>query len=164
MTAAVGVPDVVAERNLNIVQSFQGEIIKENWDAARQYLHPDVVVHFPPTPPGSISPHDRDGVIEMFQENAAWFRFVKVECPLWVASENALFQVVELFFEHTGEFFGIPATHQSFSINGLAGFRFRDGLIGEHWGQYDMMSIPAKLGVQPPAGSPFPPAFPPAAG
>jgi predicted ester cyclase len=158
MANAVGVADGIAERNLNIVQSFQGEIINQNYEAAKRYLHPDVVVHFPPTPPGSITPHDRDGVIEMFKENADWFTFVKVECPLWLAGEDTLFQVVELHFVHTGEFFGVPPTQQAFSISGLAGFRFKDGLILEHWGQYDMMSIPQKLGFEMPG--PFPPAPP----
>lgn len=160
MANAVGVSTDVAERNLDIVQSFQGEIIKKDYEAARRYLHPDVVVHFPPTPPGSIVPRNRDDVIEMFKENAEWFAFRKVTCPLWLAGEDTLFQVVELHFEHTGEFFGIPPTHKRFSISGLAGFRFQDNLILEHWGQYDMMSIPAKLGLDMPAGGPFPSAPP----
>jgi hypothetical protein len=42
----------------------------------------------------------------------------------------------------------------------LAGFRFKDDLILEHWGQYDMMSIPTKLGIELPAGFPAMPGAP----
>jgi predicted ester cyclase len=153
MGAAIGVSNDVAERNKNIVESFQGEIIKKNWAEAKKYLHPDVKVHFPPSPPGSIIPNDADGVIRMFQEPAEWFDFIEVDCSLWVAGEDTLFQVIELHFEHTGNFFGAPPTHKRFSINGLAGFRFKDGLIAEHWGQYDMASIPQKLGLDLPPGA-----------
>jgi predicted SnoaL-like aldol condensation-catalyzing enzyme len=149
----------VAERYKKLVESFQAEIINTNWGEAKKYLHPDVTVHFP-IGGSSLVPTDPDGVIEMFKEAASWFRFVKAEPKLWAAGKDSLFEVVELHFEHTGDFFGVPATGRRFSINGLGAWRFQDGLIHDHWGQYDMASIPQKLGVDVPGDVLAPPQAP----
>jgi predicted ester cyclase len=149
----------VAARHKKLVESFQAEIINENWDEAKKYLHPEVRVHFP-IGGSSLVPSDPDGVIEMFKESARWFRFVKAEPQLWAAGEDTLFEVVQLHFQHTGNFFGIPPTGKAFAINGLGAWRFKDGLIHDHWGQYDMASIPSKLGISLPGDVLAPPKVP----
>ncbi|MDH2429200.1 ester cyclase [Sphaerisporangium sp. TRM90804] len=152
MTTTTNEQAGVAERNKAFVEAFQAEIMKENWEEAKKYLHPEVKVHFP-IPGASVVPHDPDGVITMFKDSAAWFSFLKAEPKVWLADENHLFEVVELSFEHTGEFFGVPPTGKRFSINGMGAWRFQDGLIHDHWGQYDMASIPEKLGLEFPAAA-----------
>jgi predicted ester cyclase len=68
-----------------------------------------------------------------------------------VADEDTVFQLITLHFKHTGDYMGIPPTNKTFAIDGLAAFRIRDGKIAEHWGLYDMESIPAQLGVEAPS-------------
>jgi predicted ester cyclase len=145
----------VAERNKAFVEAFQAQIMAENWDEAKKFLHPEVRVHFP-IAGASVVPSDPDGVIRMFQDSAQWFTFLKAEPKVWLADENHLFEVVELYFEHTGEFFGIPPTGKRFSINGMGAWRFQDGLIHDHWGQYDMAAIAGKLGLEMPGSLPIP--------
>lgn len=146
----------VAARYKSTVESFQAEIINTNWEEAKKYLHPEVRVHFP-IAGATLVPTDPDEVVEMFKESAQWFRFVKAEAKLWAAGEDTLFEVVELHFQHTGNFFGVPPSGKQFSINGLGAWRFKNGLIHDHWGQYDMASIPQKLGISLPGDLLAPP-------
>jgi len=49
---------------------------------------------------------------------------------------------------HHGEFMGIPATGNSFTVNNADACRFTDdGLICEHWGVVDVASMMRQLGV-----------------
>lgn len=152
----VATTNEAANRNKKIVENFQAQIIAKNWDEAKKHLHADVKVHFPTSPLSTATPSGKDGVIEMFQLSARWFDFIKSEVKLWAGTDDSLFEVVELHFEHTGDFFGLAPTHKRFSINGLGAWRFKDGKISDHWGQYDMLSIPRKLGLELPPGALFP--------
>jgi predicted ester cyclase len=43
----------------------------------------------------------------------------------------------------------MPATGKSVVVTGMDFMRFRDGVIVEHWGELDMMSLLQHLGVLP---------------
>jgi len=51
---------------------------------------------------------------------------------------------------HQGEFMGMPATGNSFSIPVIDFLRVKDGKVVEHWGATDMGAMMAQLGLQPP--------------
>jgi steroid delta-isomerase-like uncharacterized protein len=53
---------------------------------------------------------------------------------------------------HVGEFAGIPATGQTFTIGGIDVYRVTDGRLSEHWHQIDQLSMLGQLGLLP-AGS-----------
>jgi steroid delta-isomerase-like uncharacterized protein len=56
---------------------------------------------------------------------------------------------------HKGEFNGIPATGQRFSMSGIWIYRLADGKIVELWGQIDNLGMMQQLGVMPvPAQAP----------
>lgn len=147
MTDLIDAGTSLGERNKAIVQAYQEECMhKQNWENAAQYLHEDLVIHIPE----GVVPRGRDAAITWFLECASWFKSTGIDITLSVADEDTVFQLQELHFEHTGDFMGIPPTGKRFSIAGMAAFKVKDGLITEHWGLYDMDTIPAKLGIEMP--------------
>ncbi|MGH9204439.1 MAG: ester cyclase, partial [Vicinamibacterales bacterium] len=50
---------------------------------------------------------------------------------------------------HSGELFGIPATHREFTATGITIFRVADGMIVERWVEIDMLGALQQLGVIP---------------
>jgi predicted ester cyclase len=44
---------------------------------------------------------------------------------------------------------GVPATGKSFDIKGVDVYRFRDGLLAEHWHVVDVFSMMIQLGRIP---------------
>jgi predicted ester cyclase len=50
---------------------------------------------------------------------------------------------------HSGELFGIPATHREFTASGITIFRIAGGKIAERWVEIDMLGALQQLGVIP---------------
>lgn len=50
---------------------------------------------------------------------------------------------------HVGEFAGIPATGQTFTIGGIDIYRVAGGRLCEHWHQLDQLSMLGQLGLLP---------------
>ena len=56
---------------------------------------------------------------------------------------------------HVGDWFGLPATGKSFTIQGVDVHLLRDGRMAEHWDVVDIYSLLIQLGALPaPSGSP----------
>jgi predicted ester cyclase len=52
------------------------------------------------------------------------------------------------------DWMGVPATGKSFDIEGVDVYRFREGLLAEHWHVVDVFSMMIQLGAIPaPAGA-----------
>jgi steroid delta-isomerase-like uncharacterized protein len=135
------------EDNKRLVQTFQQEVLhKGNYEKAREWAHEDLVIHLPPGMEPGL-----DNALGWFAMCAEWFTSTGLDVDLMVAEDDLVFQLITLHFEHTGDYMGMPPTGKRFSIGGLAAFRIRDGKIAEHWGLYDMASIPAQLGVEMPS-------------
>jgi len=136
-----------AEDNKRLVATFQQEVLhKGNYERARDWAHQDLVIHLPP----GLEP-GLDNALHWFALCAEWFTSTRLDVALMVAEDDLVFQLITLHFKHTGDYMGIAPTGKTFSIGGLAAFRIRDGKIAEHWGLYDMQSIPAQLGAPMPA-------------
>lgn len=134
--------------NKQLVCTFQQEVLhRGHYEKARTWAHDDLVIHLPP---GVVEP-GLDHALGWFALCAEWFTSTGLEVNLMVAEDDLVFQLITLHFEHTGEYMGVPPTGQRFSIGGLAAFRIRDNKIAEHWGLYDMQSIPAQLGIEMPS-------------
>ncbi len=137
--------NTVAKRNQELVRAFQTNVMhEEEFETAEEYLHPDLVIHLPP----GLVPPGRDNAVKWFKEAAEWFTSRGIEEKLSLADDDTVLQLIELHFEHTGDYMGVPPTGKRFSIAGLAAFKIKDGKIAEHWGLYDMASIPAQLGFE----------------
>lgn len=55
---------------------------------------------------------------------------------------------------HTGTYLGVPATNESFSIQGIDIVRVRDGRAVEHWGVFDALGMLQQLGIAEAPGVP----------
>jgi len=127
------------------VRRFRGAVLfHQDFDAIHEVLAADFVDHFAPPwdPPG------REGVAHRFEQAAAALTTTKVDVLVSVCEGDVLSQAIELHFEHTGEFMGIPASGARFKIGGSNTFRFADGRIAEHWGVFDVAKIPDLLAGQ----------------
>jgi steroid delta-isomerase-like uncharacterized protein len=137
--------NAAAERNMELVREFQEKVMHaEDYTNADRYLHPDLVIHLP----AGMVPPGRDNAVKWFKEAADAFISRGIEVKMMMADEDSVLQLIELHFVHTGEYMGMPPTGKEFSIGGLAAFKIKDGKISEHWGLYDMASIPAQLGIE----------------
>jgi steroid delta-isomerase-like uncharacterized protein len=55
---------------------------------------------------------------------------------------------------HVGDWFGMPATGKSFTIQGVDVHQLRDGRMAEHWDVVDIYSLLIQLGALPaPSGA-----------
>jgi len=102
--------------------------------------------HLPPElPPG------REGLKLWF--NGAFAAFP--DCQITVKDMVAEGDKVAIRFEfsgtHQGEFMGIPATGNQFSITGMALARISGGKLAEWWENADVMGMMQQLGVVPTA-------------
>jgi predicted SnoaL-like aldol condensation-catalyzing enzyme len=139
--------DTAAERNRRLVETFQQEVLhRGEYEQASEWAHDDLVIHLPPGIPRGL-----DSALEWFALCAEWFTSTGIDIQFSVANEDTVFQLIKLNFVHTGDYMGVPPTNKPFSIDGLAAFRIREGKIAEHWGMYDMESIPAQLGLEAPS-------------
>jgi steroid delta-isomerase-like uncharacterized protein len=50
---------------------------------------------------------------------------------------------------HVGDFAGIPATGQAFTIGGIDIYRLDGDLLAEHWHQIDQLTMLGQLGLIP---------------
>ena len=118
-----------------------------NLDIADEIFAPDFVAHLPLAP-------------ELDLEN--WKGYV---ASFYVGIPDLTDQVNQIIIApdrlilhstysgtHTGELFGIPATGNPVSLNGITIFRFNDeGLASEAWSVIDVVGLLAQIGAFPPA-------------
>jgi steroid delta-isomerase-like uncharacterized protein len=107
--------------------------------------HEEVAPGFPPT---------KEGVLEFFRVLRSAFPDMHMEVEDLLASGDKTVARVRLTATHQGELMGVPATGKRVDVQLIDIMRFNEaGLVCEHWGVADMMSLMQQLGVIP-AGSP----------
>jgi steroid delta-isomerase-like uncharacterized protein len=68
-----------------------------------------------------------------------------------IAADDKAVARVTLTGTHRGEFAGVPPTDRAVEVKMIDIMRFDDaGLICEHWGVADMLSLMQQLGAVPP--------------
>ena len=131
-----GAPDLQANKAL--VRAYFEAI--DTGDAAiiSRFLAPDYVEHagaFPNLRPGI------DGVHDVFRlSNAAFTNFRHV-IEDQVAEGDRVVTRVTATGDHVGDYWGVPATGKTVSMEGIAIHRIADGLIAEHWGKSDLYGL-----------------------
>jgi steroid delta-isomerase-like uncharacterized protein len=92
----------------------------------------------------------KDGVMEFFRMYRAAFPDLRMEPEDVLASGAKVVTRVRATGTHKGEFMGMPATGNSFDVELIDIMRFdEDGLVAEHWGVVDMLSMMQQLGMVP---------------
>lgn len=108
---------------------------------ADDFVERDEIPGLPPT---------KDGMLDYFRMLLAAFPDMHLEVEDLIASEDKTVARVTATATHQGEFMGIPATDKRAEMQLIDIMRFdNDGLVCEHWGVADMLSLMQQLGVVP---------------
>lgn len=92
----------------------------------------------------------KEGVIEMFRMYAAAFPDLRMEVSDLLADGDKTVARVTATGTHQGEFMGIPASGKSIEVQLIDIMRFdAAGLVCEHWGVMDMLTMLQQLGAVP---------------
>ena len=99
-------------------------------------------------------PPTKEGTLDFFRDLLAAFPDWHMAVQDLIASGDKTVARVRISGTQSGEFIGIPPTGGSADVELIDIMRFdRAGLVGEHWGVADMLSLMQQLGVVP-AGAP----------
>lgn len=97
---------------------------------------------------------DKEGTLDFFRAMIAAFPDLRMTVEDLVADGDKVAARVRVTGTHRGDFMGIPPTGAAGDIQLIDIMRFdADGLVCEHWGVADMLSLMQQLGVVP-AGAP----------
>jgi steroid delta-isomerase-like uncharacterized protein len=126
-----------------IVRSLFDEVLNRGRLALVDNCFADDFVEHNPAPgqgPGRDGVKDR---IRALREAFPDVRFVVDE----IVGENDIV-AVRYRWEgtHSGTFLGIPATGRRAAVRGMDFYRFKNGLIAEHWDNMDELSMLTQLG------------------
>jgi steroid delta-isomerase-like uncharacterized protein len=112
---------------------------------ADDYVEHDDVTGLPPT---------KEGTLEFFRILLTAFPDMRMDVEDLIAAEDKTVARVNATATHQGEFMGVPPTGTRVEVRLIDIMRFDDaGLVCEHWGLADMLSLMQQLGVVP-AGPP----------
>jgi steroid delta-isomerase-like uncharacterized protein len=93
---------------------------------------------------------DREGVRQLFTMLAAAFPDMRFGVEHMVQEDDLVMAYGTVEGTHEGEFMGVPATGKQMTMQLIDIMRFdQAGLVCEHWGVADMLSLMQQLGVVP---------------
>ena len=99
-------------------------------------------------------PPTKEGTLEFFRILLAAFPDLRMTVEDLIASGDKTVARVKLTGTHKDEFIGVPPTGTRVEVQLIDIMRFDGaGLVSEHWGVADMLSLMQQLGVVP-AGPP----------
>jgi len=95
-------------------------------------------------------PPTKEGTLEFFRALLAAFPDMRMDVEDLIASKDKAVARVKATATHRGEFMGVPPTGNRVEVQLIDIMRFDDaGLVCEHWGVTDMLSLMQQLGVVP---------------
>jgi steroid delta-isomerase-like uncharacterized protein len=125
---------------------FDDEVVNgHDLDAIDRWFAPDFVDHveIPGMPPGIEGVKARHAMLFTAMPD------IHIDVHDVITSGDTTAARWTINGTDTGGFMGMPATRNSLSVTGMDFMRFRDGLIVEHWGEMDMLTLLQQLGVIP---------------
>jgi steroid delta-isomerase-like uncharacterized protein len=97
-------------------------------------------------------PPTKEGTLEFFRVLLAAFPDMRMEVDDLFACGNKTVARVRARATHKGEFMSMPASGKTIDVELIDIMRFNDaGLVCEHWGLTDMLSLMQQIGALPPA-------------
>lgn len=95
-------------------------------------------------------PPTKAGVLEFFRGVLSAFPDTHMDVEDLFASGDRAVARVKMTATHQGEFMGVPSTGKRVEVELIDIMRFDDaGLVCEHWGVMDSLSLMQQLGVVP---------------
>jgi steroid delta-isomerase-like uncharacterized protein len=108
---------------------------------AADFIEHDEVPGLPPT---------KDGVLDYFRVLLAAFPDMRMDVQDLIAGEDKTVARVTVTGTHKAEFMGVPATGTRVEMRLIDIMRFDDdGLVSDHWGVADLLSLMQQLGAAP---------------
>jgi predicted ester cyclase len=143
---APGAP-ISEEAAAAFAERFDAMFDEPNLDIADEIFAPEFVSHLPLAPELDL---------EAFKAYVASFydaiSDMTQEVNQVIVAEDRLILHVTYNGTHDGPLFGIPATGNPVSINGIGIFRFdENGMAVENWAVIDVVGLLAQIGAFPPA-------------
>ena len=135
------------EQNKALVRRIIDELNKGNLNIIDEVSAPNVVFHFPGSPPLDLDGFK--GLMGMF-----WSAFPDLETIIeeLIAEGDTVVRRGHFRGTHRGEFQGIPATGKQVTVPMIAIERIVDGKVVEHRASPDIMGMMQQLGVIPAPG------------
>ncbi len=132
------------EQNKALARRFVEDLLgKGNYDLFDEITSADYADH---NLPSGITPRQS---ISAFRAGFPDAHFIIEDV---VAEGNKVVVRYTVKADHTGNFYGIPATGKSVTMPGISIYRVQDGKLTEAWVQYDQLGLMQQLGVVPMAG------------
>ena len=98
-------------------------------------------------------PATKDGVLQFFRGYRDAFPDLRMDAEEVIASGDRTVARVKASGTQDGEFMGMPPSGRRVEVQLIDIMRFDDaGLIAEHWGVVDMLSMLQQLGAVPEGG------------
>lgn len=95
-------------------------------------------------------PATKEGTLDFFRALVTAFPDLRMTVEDLIANGDKTVARVAVTGTHEGEFMGVPATGRRVDVQLIDIMRFdHAGLVGEHWGVGDMLSLMQQLGVVP---------------
>ena len=91
----------------------------------------------------------REGVLDLFRGHLVAFPDLRMEVLDLLASGDKTVARVKATGTQEGEFMGLPPSGRAVEVQLIDIMRFEDGLVAEHWGVMDMLSMLQQLGAVP---------------
>lgn len=141
---AAASPDMT-EQNMAIVRRFYEEFGAGNADVILE-VHPEMLImHYGGSAEEVPTQALRDDLAAIKAANPDLHAEIH---DMWAAGDY-VFTELTWTATHTGDFFGIPATGQTISHNGIVARRLEGGLIVESWEMWDDLVFLQSIGYLP---------------
>jgi steroid delta-isomerase-like uncharacterized protein len=130
-------PDT-AESNKALVRAYFEAIDTGEAAIIANFLAPDYVEHasaFPDLRAGV------EGVHDVFRLSNVAFTNFKHVIEDQIAEGDRVVTRVTATGDHVGDYWGVPATGKTVSMEGIAIHRIAGGKIAEHWGKSDLYGL-----------------------
>jgi steroid delta-isomerase-like uncharacterized protein len=133
-------PDTL-EQNKQLVEQLIERVFVNGEDEAIEEL---VAEDFTPRTFGSMPP-GREGLREGMKRAGSGVSDPEFEIQDLIAEGDRVAARITSSATHTGQFMGLPASGNRYTIDELHIFRIRDGQLIEHWHAFDTASLLAQL-------------------
>jgi steroid delta-isomerase-like uncharacterized protein len=135
---------MTAEENKALVRRFVEEVFERGrQEAVDELVADDFVPHTWSTGEG------RDGLKQAMERISRALADVTFEIDDMIAEGDRVCVRLTASAKQVAEFMGLPPSGRSYSIGEIHLFRVRDGLIVEHWHQFDQLGLMRQLRAMP---------------
>jgi predicted ester cyclase len=133
------------EAAAHFVEVFDSFFVGPNPDVLNEIFAPEFVSHLPLAPDLDLEAFK--GYVTSFYGGVSDMTQVTNQV---IIGEDRLVIHVTYYGTHDGELFGVPATGNAITMNGIGIFRFNEeGLAVENWAVLDMAGVLAQIGALP---------------